>query len=62
MNKQLKVELTKGLAGSPEWMRVIVRTLGLRKLHDKLVHSDNAAIRGMVKKVSHLVTLTEVQE
>lgn len=62
MGKMIEVELVKGVAGTPRWMRTIVRTLGLRRRHDKMVHTDNGAIRGMVRKVSHLVTLTEVQE
>lgn len=62
MNKNIQVELVRGLAGTPKWMRVIVRTLGLRKRHDKVVHPDNGAIRGMVRKVPHLVTLMEIQE
>ena len=62
MSNKVKVELVRGIAGTPEWMRVIVRTLGLRKRHDQVVHPDNGAIRGMVKKVHHLVSLIEVKE
>ncbi len=62
MSKKVKIELVKGIAGTPEWMRVIVRTLGLRKLRDTKTQPDNGAIRGMVRKVHHLVTLKEVQE
>lgn len=60
MGKQVEVELVKGVAGTPEWMRVIVRTLGLRKRHSKKQHPDNGAIRGMVRKVQHLVTIKEL--
>jgi large subunit ribosomal protein L30 len=42
-------------------MRTIVRTLSLRKLHDKVIMPDNGAIRGMVKKVPHLVNIKEVE-
>ena len=38
---------------------VIVKTLGLKRLHHKRLVPDNAAIRGMLKKVSHLVTIKE---
>ncbi|MBI1861317.1 MAG: 50S ribosomal protein L30 [Deltaproteobacteria bacterium] len=62
MSKKVKVELVRGLAQTPRWMRTIVRTLGLRKTRDKVIHPDNGAIRGMVRKVTHLVTLTEVKE
>ena len=33
--------------------------LGLRKLHQTVDHQDNPAIRGMINKVSHLVTVKE---
>lgn len=59
--KKLEITLVKSLAGTPEWMRVIVRTMALRKLHRKVVVPDNGAMRGMVKKVSHLVTCKEVE-
>lgn len=60
--KQIQIELVRSVIGTPEWMRVIVRTLALRKMRDKRLVPDNGAIRGMVAKVSHLVTITEVKE
>jgi large subunit ribosomal protein L30 len=58
--KKVQVELVRSVSGTPEWMRVIVRTLGLRKIRAKVIHPDNGAIRGMVKKVPHLVELREL--
>jgi large subunit ribosomal protein L30 len=60
--KKIEVELVRSMNGTPEWMRTIVRTLSLRKLRDKAIHQDNGAIRGMVKKVPHLVALRELKE
>jgi large subunit ribosomal protein L30 len=60
MAKQLQVTLKKSLIGRPENQRVTVRTLGLRKTHSSAIHQDNAAIRGMIAKVSHLVEVVEV--
>ncbi|WP_050613648.1 50S ribosomal protein L30 [Bacillus testis] len=59
MAKKLEITLTRSLIGRPEDQRVTVRTLGLRKMHQTVVLDDNAAIRGMVNKVSHLVTVKE---
>jgi large subunit ribosomal protein L30 len=36
-----------------------IRALGLRKLGQTVEHDDNRAIRGMVTKVRHLVTVQE---
>lgn len=60
MAKQLKITLTRSLIGRPKDQRVTVRTLGLRKLNQTVVHQDNPAIRGMIKKVSHLVSVKEI--
>jgi large subunit ribosomal protein L30 len=60
MAKKLEITLTRSVIGRPENQRVTVKTLGLRKMHQTVVHEDNQAIRGMVNKVSHLVTVTEI--
>lgn len=60
MAKQLEITLTRSLIGRPKDQRVTVRTLGLRKMHQTVVHKDNPAIRGMIKKVSHLVSVKEI--
>ncbi len=62
MAKKLELELVRSTIGTPEWMRVIVRTLALRKLRQKKIVGDTGAIRGMVKKVSHLVSMKEIEE
>lgn len=60
--KQVQVELVRSVIGTPRWMRTIVRTLGLRKMRDTNTMVDNGSVRGMVKKVCHLVELREVKE
>ena len=62
MAKKLRIELVKSVAQTPQWMRVIVRTLALRKLRDVAIVPDNPAMRGMVKKVPHLLTMKEIEE
>ncbi|ADC49786.1 MULTISPECIES: 50S ribosomal protein L30 [Bacillaceae] len=61
MAKKLEITLTRSLIGRPEDQRVTVNTLGLRKMHQTVVQEDNAAIRGMVNKVSHLLTVKEIE-
>ncbi|WP_199616537.1 50S ribosomal protein L30 [Paenibacillus alkalitolerans] len=58
---KLQITLKRSLIGRPEDQRVTVRTLGLRKMHQSVVHTDNPAIRGMVNKVIHLVEVKEVE-
>ncbi|MBM7663345.1 large subunit ribosomal protein L30 [Bacillus mesophilus] len=59
MANKLEITLTRSVIGRPENQRVTVKTLGLNKMHQTVVHEDNAAIRGMINKVSHLVTVKE---
>ncbi|MBO9597621.1 MAG: 50S ribosomal protein L30 [Cohnella sp.] len=58
---KLQITLKRSLIGRPEGQRASVQTLGLRKLHQTVVHEDNAAIRGVVGKVSHLVEVKVVE-
>ena len=55
----LKVTLTRSTIGRPKNQRKVVESLGLKKMHQTVEHKDNAAIRGMINKVSHLVTVEE---
>lgn len=59
MAKKLEITLTRSVIGRTEDQKVTVRTLGLRKLNQTVVQDDNPAIRGMINKVSHLVTVKE---
>jgi large subunit ribosomal protein L30 len=56
---KLAITLTRSLIGRPEDQRETVKALGLRKLNQTVEHEDNVAIRGMVNKVSHLVSVKE---
>jgi large subunit ribosomal protein L30 len=60
--KKLAITLTRSVIGRPEDQRVTVKTLGLRKLHQTVVHNDNPAIRGMINKVAHLVKVQELEQ
>lgn len=59
MANKLEITLKKSLIGRTEGQRETVKALGLRKLHQTVEHEDNASIRGMVNKVSHLVSVKE---
>ncbi|MCM3638503.1 MULTISPECIES: 50S ribosomal protein L30 [Bacillales] len=59
MANKLEITLTKSVIGSKPAQRKTVEALGLRKLNQTVEHQDNVAIRGMISKVSHLVTVKE---
>ncbi|BCJ87321.1 50S ribosomal protein L30 [Effusibacillus dendaii] len=62
MTKKLEITLKRSLIGRPENQRITVKTLGLRKVNQSVVQPDNAAIRGMVNKINHLVEVKEISE
>jgi len=59
MSKKLEITLTRSVIGRKEDQRSTVKALGLNKIRQTVVHDDTPAIRGMVNKVSHLVTVNE---
>ncbi|ANS75983.1 50S ribosomal protein L30 [Paenibacillus yonginensis] len=56
---KLQITLVRSLIGRPENQRTTVKTLGLRKINQTVTHEDNAAIRGMINQVTHLVKVEE---
>ena len=62
MSKKLRVTYTKSAIGYKLDQKRTIRALGLRKMNQSVLHDDTAVIRGMVHKVTHLVTVEEVEE
>ncbi|MBO5561916.1 MAG: 50S ribosomal protein L30 [Firmicutes bacterium] len=56
----LKVTLVKSTIGAIPKHKKTVQALGLNKLHSSAEHQDNAAVRGMIKQVQHLVKVEEI--
>lgn len=54
---KLKVTQVKSGIGRPETQRKTLEGLGLRGPHRSVVLQDTDAVRGMIRKVSHLVTV-----
>ena len=59
--KKLQVTLKRSIIGSTESQRATVRGLGLRKINQTRILNNTPAIRGMVKKVIHLINVEEVE-
>ena len=55
----LKVTLVKSTIGAVPKHQKTVEALGLKKLNKTVVLPDNAATRGMIKQVQHLVKVEE---
>jgi len=61
MMAKLHITYKKSAIGYNKKQKATVEALGLRKLNQTVEHEDNPVIRGMVNKISHLVTVEEVE-
>ena len=50
-----KVILVKSLIGSKPNQKATAKSLGLKKVGDSIVHTDDAVLAGKIKVLSHLV-------
>lgn len=58
---KLRVTYSKSAIGYKKDQKATIRALGFRKLNQVVEHEDTAVIRGMINKVTHLVTVEEVK-
>ena len=56
----VKVTLVRSVISASERQRKVVKALGLKKTNSFVVKEDNASIRGMIDKVSHLVSVEKI--
>jgi len=57
---KIVVTWKKSTIGFPQDQRRTIAGLGLRRLHHSVEHEDTASIRGMVRKVRHLVEVVSI--
>jgi large subunit ribosomal protein L30 len=57
----LRITLTKSPIGYSDRQKRTVRAMGLRRMHQTVEQKDTPAIRGMIAKISHLVTVEEAE-
>jgi large subunit ribosomal protein L30 len=55
----IRVKMIGSVIGCPDDQRATVRGLGLRKMHQVVERIDTPEVRGMVKKVPHLVAIVD---
>jgi len=59
---RIRITLWRSVIGRPKDQKETARILGLTKLNRSVVRPDNPAIRGMVEKLRHLVSVEEIGE
>lgn len=57
---EIKITLVKSTIGAIPKHKKTVQALGLNKTNSSVIQQDNAATRGMIRQVSHLVKVEEI--
>lgn len=58
---KLRITYKKSSIGYNLRQKATIKALGLRRLNQTVEHADTAAIRGMIERVRHLVSVEEVK-
>ena len=58
-DKKIKIKQVRSGIGCPREMRETLKALGLGKMHRISERRDSAEVRGMIKKIPHLVEVVE---
>lgn len=57
--RTLRIRMIGSVIGCPDGQRATVRGLGLRRLNQVVEREDTPMVRGMIRKVPHLVAVVE---
>ena len=58
---KLRITYSKSAIGYTVRQKATVKALGFKKLYETIEHEDSPAIRGMINKISHLLTVEEIE-
>ncbi len=61
MATRLVIRYVRSAIGRTKRQKDTIAALGFRRIGEVIEHEDNPAIRGMIRKVGHLVEVREVQ-
>jgi large subunit ribosomal protein L30 len=61
MSRLLRITQIRSTIDRPFKQKRIIRALGLRRLYTSVSQKDTPQIRGMIRKVEHLVKVEEIE-
>jgi large subunit ribosomal protein L30 len=59
---KIKIIQTRSIIDRPKGQKRTIEALGLGRPNWERVHNDTPQIRGMIKKVTHLVRVEEIKD
>ena len=57
-SKRLRITLTRSIIGLSPKQEATVKALGLRRMHQTVIHDDTPNIRAMIAKVPHMLEVS----
>jgi large subunit ribosomal protein L30 len=60
MAGKLRITQIKSAIGRVKKQKLTLRALGIRRMHQSVIHDDTPQMRGMIAKVRHLLDVEEV--
>jgi len=60
MANKIRVKLIRSGIGRPKTQKMTLRGLGLTRMNRSVIIEDTSETRGMIRKVAHLVEVTEL--
>jgi large subunit ribosomal protein L30 len=58
---KLRITYQKSAIGRHKKQKATIKAMGFRRLYQTIEREDTPVLRGMIEKVSHLVTVEEVE-
>lgn len=59
---RLEITQVRSVSGRQETQRRTLRALGLKKNQTSVIQNDSPAIRGMINKIPHMLSVREITE
>ncbi|HSG08311.1 MAG TPA: 50S ribosomal protein L30 [Longimicrobiales bacterium] len=59
---KLEITQVRSVSGRQETHRRTLRALGIKKNQTSVIQNDTPAIRGMINKIPHMITVREITE
>jgi large subunit ribosomal protein L30 len=59
---RLRIKQVRSGIGHPARLRATLKALGLNHHQAEVIQQDSATLRGMIRRVRHLITVTRVEE
>lgn len=58
----LRIKYIRSAIGAPQKHKLIVKSLGFKRLNQIVMRVDTPAVRGMVAQIPHLVTIMDSKQ